>query len=160
MFENKIKCFDVLVFILSTGIAFTQCYGEPNIGAIPIATKWEHEAASPTQINPIESVYLMYCPASQMKGTAFLLSDGMIVTNNHVVKECTKDNIVAFSSSAKRITFEKMITDPVRDLAVLRPSQHLDGGLNLGSEDPLRLGEAVYTFGYPYIDDGPAPLLS
>jgi hypothetical protein len=50
---------------------------------MPVSTQWSLDAASPVQRNAINSVLWMYCPASQMKGTSFLLKTGLVVTNNH-----------------------------------------------------------------------------
>jgi S1-C subfamily serine protease len=75
-----------------------------------------------------------------MKGTGFLLSNGLIVTNNQV--GCTKDEMIANPlSNAEKFGFTKMVTDPDRDLALLHPAKHLSGELELApsDEDPLRL---------------------
>lgn len=77
------------------GITVVTAHGQgaPDSTMIPVATRWVPEAANPVQRNSIKSVFLMYCPATQMKGTSFLLNTGIIVTNNHVVKGCTKDDL-------------------------------------------------------------------
>ena len=47
-----------------------------------------------------------------------------------------------------------------RDLALLRPTSHLEGGFELGSDVSPTVGTTVTTWGYPLIYNGPAPLLS
>jgi hypothetical protein len=136
---------------------------EPNRpGTIPTAVQWTINAAGPVQRVTIKSVFLLYCPKTQSKGTGFLLTNGLIVTNNHVVEGCTKDEMIANPWSAKeQFGFTKMATDANRDLALLHPAKHLSGGLELAAtnQDP-RLGSEVETWGFPLTHNGPAPLLS
>lgn len=127
---------------------------------MPVSTQWSLDAASPVQRNAIKSVFLMYCPISQMKGTSFLLKAGLVVTNNHVVKDCTKDNLEARSPLGKKITFSVLVTDSIRDLAVLRPAERLQGGLELAADANPPLETAVSTFGFPLSFNGPPPILS
>jgi len=95
-----------------------------------------------------------------MKGTGFLLSDGLIVTNNHVVEGCTAEEMRANPFDAVGFGFSKMATDKNVDLALLNPSRRLSGGLELGPNRDSPLGSAVSTWGFPLTYNGPAPLLS
>jgi Trypsin-like peptidase domain len=126
----------------------------------PTAAQWTLNAVRPVQRMTVKSVFLLYCPKTQMKGTGFLLNSGLIVTNNHVVEGCTAQDMLAVPFSAQQFGFTKMATDSGIDLALLRPSKHLNGGLELGTdEDPL-IGTQVSTWGFPLTYNGPAPLLS
>jgi S1-C subfamily serine protease len=127
---------------------------------VPVATQWVLDAAGPTQRNSITSVFLLVCPVTQKKGTAFLLSSGMVVSNEHVVHGCDTTNLFGSTPKADRITFRKIVVDADRDLALLRPAVALKGGLELGSDVDPKLGSAVSTLGFPLIYNGPAPLLS
>ncbi len=152
----------LLACILVLGLEILPCMVQESVKpeTTPTAVQWTLDAAGPTQRGAIKSVFLMYCPKTKMKGTGFLLSDGLIVTNNHVVEGCTAGEIKANPFGAQEFGFERMATDKDVDLALLRPSKHLDGGLELGSDlDPL-LGTSVNTWGFPLIYNGPAPLLS
>ncbi len=82
---------------------------------LPAAVQWTLGAATPVQRTAITSVFLLYCPKTHMKGTGFLLKNGLIVTNNHVVEGCTKDDMLADPLSNK-FGFTKMATDANRDL--------------------------------------------
>ena len=73
---------------------------------------------------------------------------------------CEVGDLTATSSSGDPITFSKMATDPTRDLALLKPTKHINGGLNFGNESSLKEGDQVTTWGFPLIYNGPAPLLS
>jgi hypothetical protein len=144
------------VFFASLGWAQSQ---ETAIGT-PTATKWVLDAAGPTQHNLIKSVFLMVCPATQKKGTSFLLTIGVVVTNAHVVRGCTESNLYAVTPLGKRLTFSRLVTDPERDLAVLHPNEKVEGGLELGADSEPSLGHTVSTWGFPLIYNGPAPILS
>jgi S1-C subfamily serine protease len=152
----------LLACILVFGLEILPCMGQESgkPDTTPAAVQWTLDAAGPTQRNAIKSVFLLYCPKTQMKGTGFLLSDGLIVTNNHVVEGCTAEEIRANPFGAQEFGFEKMATDKDVDLAVLRPSKHLMGGLELGADQDPLLGTSVNTWGFPLMYNGPAPLLS
>jgi hypothetical protein len=127
---------------------------------IPVSTQWLMDAAGPKQRGAIKSVYLLVCPNTNRKGTAFLLKDGIMVTDNHVIEGCSSADLWAMSPMGARITFSKIVTDKNRDLALLRPTSHLEGGFELGSDVSPTVGTTVTTWGYPLIYNGPAPLLS
>jgi len=95
-----------------------------------------------------------------MKGTGFLLVDGLIVTNNHVVEGCTAEDMKANPFGAQEFGFSKMATDKDVDLALLHPSKHLNGGLEIGPDRDSPIGTSVSTWGFPLTYNGPAPLLS
>ncbi len=145
---------------LSVGTMSIQAQNTPETDGVPTATRWMLDAAGATQRSSMKSVFLMVCPTSQKKGTSFLLKMGVVVTNAHVVKGCTERDLFAMSPLGKRITFSKLVSDSDRDLAILRPSEKLEGGLELGSDDNPALGTAISTWGFPLIYNGPSPLLS
>jgi hypothetical protein len=56
----------------------------------------------------------------------------VIVTDNHVVASCTKDEMLTDPwSASEQFGFTKTATDSDRDLPLLRPAKHLSGGLEL-----------------------------
>jgi S1-C subfamily serine protease len=85
----------------------------------------------------------MLCPATQKKGTGFLIDSGQIITNEHVVNGCTAANMEAYAPTGRTVHFTGMTVDADRDLAVLRPSEKLSGGLPLGSDTALSLAARV-----------------
>jgi hypothetical protein len=127
---------------------------------VPTATRWTVDAASSDQRGSIKFVFLMVCPVTQKKGTSFLLSSGIVVTNDHVVKGCSAGDLYADTPLGKRLKFRKLISDGERDLALLRPSEPVQGGMDLGSDDGLTLGSQLTTWGFPLIYNGPSPILS
>jgi S1-C subfamily serine protease len=152
----------LLACILVLGLEMLPCIGQESAkpDTIPTAVQWTLDAAGPTQRAAIKSVVLLYCPKTQMKGTGFLLSVGLIVTNNHVVEGCTAGEMRANPFGAQEFGFSKMATDRDVDLAILNPSKQLTGGLELGPDQDSPLGTSVNTWGFPLTYNGPAPLLS
>jgi hypothetical protein len=81
------------------------------------------------------------------------------VTNAHVVNGCTEHDLYAVTPLGKRLTFSRVVSDPNRDLAALRPTEKIRGGLELGLNDDPPLGTTVTTWGFPLIYNGPSPIL-
>lgn len=127
---------------------------------IPVSTKWTLDAAGEAGRIAIDSVFLIHASKTNEKGTGFLLTNGVIITNNHVVKDNPSNEIFAYSSSNQKIEFSNSILDPIRDLAALIPKEKLKGGLVLGSDQSIQVGMMVSTWGFPLMYNGPAPLLS
>jgi S1-C subfamily serine protease len=147
----------VLVAIAIAGHA--QVPPGSNSG-VPVATQWTLDAATAIQRTRIKSVFMMVCPATQKKGTGFLIDSGLIVTNEHVVNGCTAAQMEANPPTGGVVHFTSVTVDSERDLAVLHPKERLSGGLSLGSDTALRLESKVTTWGFPLIYNGPAPILS
>jgi hypothetical protein len=128
--------------------------------SIPISTKWLLDSAGETGRSMVKSVYMLVCPKTQQKGTAFLLRTGLIISNWHVVEGSAVSDLFAMSSEGKQILFENMVTDQNRDLVALKPRQPLTGGLSIQEEGNIQVGAQVATWGYPLGYNGPAPLLT
>jgi Trypsin-like peptidase domain len=150
----------ILFSLCGFGVLFCMAQESEKQDKTPTAVQWTLDAAGPVQRNAIKSVFLLYCPKTGMKGTGFLLSSGLIITNNHVVEGCTAGEIKANPFSGQEFGFTKMAVDKDVDLAVLHPSKTLIGGLELASDQDPPLGTAVNTWGFPLTYNGPAPLLS
>lgn len=118
------------------------------------------DAAGPQQREAIKSIFLVACPVTQVAGTGFLLDNGVIVTNAHVVKGCSNANAYALATDNRRVQFRKVISDEARDLALLVPTTPQGNGLKLSADtDPLP-GTEISTWGYPFLFNGTTPLLS
>ena len=126
----------------------------------PISTKWTLDAAGTIGRIAVESVYMIIGNATQEKGTGFLLTNGYIVTNEHVIRGNQSNQIVGTTSTGQQISFSNSIVDTQRDLALLKPTKEIDGGLGLGDDNNLEIGKMVSTWGFPLGYNGPAPLLS
>ena len=148
--------------ILLFGVTVLPCAAQETEkpDSVPTAVKWTLDAAGPTQRAAINSVVLLYCPKTNVKGTGFILRGGLIVTNNHVVEGCTAEEMKANPIGSEGFGFSKMVVDKGVDLALLRPSKHLTGGLDLAPDTDSEIGTSVNTWGFPLSYNGPAPLLS
>ena len=84
------------------------------------------------------------------QGTGFIISsDGLILTNNHVVEEA--DTIKVMLSDHREFIAKVIGTDPQTDVALI---QIKDGGnlpaIALGDSDALEVGEWVIAIGNPF----------
>lgn len=151
--------FLVLLIFLYADIAMSQSIDSTQENS-PIATQWLLDAVGDSGKLAVTSVYMIYCSKTKSKGSGFLLRNGVIITNEHVVTGCVASEIIGISASNTRIAFNKLTIDSNRDLAALFPTQPLIGGLTLGDDKGIQPGQLVYTWGYPLGYNGPAPLLS
>ena len=127
---------------------------------IPISTRWLLDAVGETGRGAITTIFMIYCPATNEKGTGFLLANNRIITNEHVIRGCAANQIHGRSSFGESIRFTHIIIDRDRDLAILTPSVNIEGGLRLSIDDNIEVGTMVSTWGYPLGYNGPVPLLS
>jgi putative serine protease PepD len=88
----------------------------------------------------------------QAEGSGVILSsDGLILTNNHVVADVGQGSKVQVKfSDGKTATATIVGTDPATDLAVVR-AENVSGltKATLGDSDKLRVGDAVLAIGSP-----------
>lgn len=77
-------------------------------------------------------------------GSGFAIGDGsLIVTANHVVKDCSAINIPDVGSA------KVLRSDPKADIAIVKPNRPLGVGLRFRSGHPVKLGEEVVVIGFP-----------
>jgi Trypsin-like peptidase domain len=133
--------------------------GEPP-DSLPAATRWVLDTSSSVERTAIESTYIIICPKTALKGSAFLVDNGIIVTNAHVVAGCTANELDVRSAAGKRVTISALRLDALRDLAALTPDHPISGGLPLAETSALSIGTQVRTWGHPLGYNGPPPLLS
>src|ERR1035438_1610854 len=60
-------------------------------------------------------------------GSGFLLESRIVATNAHVVATCTEKTLIGISTANIRVRFSRVISDKVRDLALLVPAEKLTG---------------------------------
>jgi S1-C subfamily serine protease len=80
-------------------------------------------------------------------GTGFMVAEGRVMTNNHVVAEC--GSMVARNAQGARVPARVLVTDRRRDLALLAVPPELGPPLTFRDAPPVRRGEGVVTYGYP-----------
>lgn len=89
-------------------------------------------------------------------GTGFILSDNVIITNNHVIEGKGKLTVVS-SNSSKRYEAEVIYTDSVVDLAVIKlkdwnkfDAEEHPVNLTLGDSELSKEGSKVVIVGHPW----------
>ncbi|MDO9529196.1 MAG: serine protease [Syntrophales bacterium] len=149
----------ILVLSLSYAKLISQIEGKMEDYS-PTATQWLLNAVGDSGKTAIKSVYMIYCKKTASKGSGFLLKDGPIITNEHVIRDCQANDIIAISPTGVKFAIKDVKIDTARDLAALIPQQKLSDGVLLGDDADISAGEIVWTWGYPLGYNGPAPLLS
>lgn len=84
--------------------------------------------------------------AQVSSGTAFAVAPGFLITNQHVIAECSSVDVI---SPDGRRTASIVATDAQIDLALLRVSGIKGATARLRSPRNIRLGESVMVFGFP-----------
>ncbi len=106
----------------------------------------------PYMVDPWEDYYQM--PRDQeytMTGIGsgvIVSSDGMILTNNHVI--CEADKLEVVLQSGDRYPAEIIGTDPETDLAVIRIDAFDLPAIAIGDSDSLKVGQWILAVGSPF----------
>jgi len=80
-------------------------------------------------------------------GTGFIIdSDGIVLTNNHVVSDKSIDYTV-LTSEGKKYTVKKIARDPGNDFAILKVDAKGLPTLKFGDSDTLKVGQKVVAIG-------------
>jgi len=80
-------------------------------------------------------------------GSGFIISsDGLILTNKHVVSD-TKASYTVFTNDGKKYSAAVRARDPVQDLAVVKIDAENLSIIELGDSDQLELGQTVIAIG-------------
>ena len=80
-------------------------------------------------------------------GTGFVVADGRIMTNNHVVDECGR--MVVRNAAGARFPARVDVVDRRRDLALMTVPDSVGPALTFRDSPPVQRGEAVVTYGFP-----------
>lgn len=132
----------------------------PGMSQVPTSTQWIRDAVGDAGRQAVDSVYLIRAETTESQGTGFLLDNGYIVTNHHVIEGNDLNSISAHSAYGETVSIDGIDADHHRDLAVLEPDADLGDGLRLEIGDSIKPGSQVTTWGYPIGYAGPSPLLS
>ncbi|MGI8708432.1 MAG: S1C family serine protease [Actinomycetota bacterium] len=76
-------------------------------------------------------------------------SEGIIITNNHVVQDATEVRVVFNDQEHDAMDGTVVGVDPERDLAVVQVKAHDLTPIEIGRSDALELGDDVIAIGYP-----------
>ncbi|MEO1193065.1 MAG: DegQ family serine endoprotease [Pseudomonadota bacterium] len=88
-------------------------------------------------------------PATALGSGVIVSSDGLIVTNHHVIRQA--ESITVALSDLRQFEAEVVLTDESTDLAVLRiDAEESLPHLRLGDSDDLEVGDLVMAVGNPF----------
>ena len=80
-------------------------------------------------------------------GTGFVVLEGRVLTNNHVVAECAR--LVVRNAAGQKVPARVLATDRQRDLAVMSVPNAVGPALTFRDQPAVRRGESVVTYGFP-----------
>ena len=80
-------------------------------------------------------------------GTGFVVADGRVLTNHHVIDDCGR--VVVRGASGTRVSARVQASDRRRDLALLNVPAGVGPALTFRDQPPVRRGEDVVTYGFP-----------
>jgi serine protease Do len=86
-------------------------------------------------------------PLPLSSGTGFLVANGRVLTNNHVVEHCGR--MLARNTQGREMTARVDVTDSQRDLALLSLAEDFAPSLTFRSAPDIRRGDTVVTYGFP-----------
>ncbi|WP_293941968.1 MULTISPECIES: Do family serine endopeptidase [unclassified Sphingobacterium] len=139
---------------------FTQASAAVAPGVVHIKTTYSRKGSQQSQGSPFDMFEeffgmpqgggrrQMQAQPVQASGSGVIISDdGYIVTNNHVVEDADKIEVVL---TDKRTYEAKLIgRDPNTDIALLKVAGKGLPVVKLGNSDNVNVGEWVLAFGYP-----------
>lgn len=159
----------VAVAVVSGGIGAAVVAGQSDPAPIAQSAVTQEPSTRPAASAPagsVEEVAAKVMPSvvklqidtgnSSGEGSGIVLtSDGLILTNNHVVSEAASGNgrgtraTVSFSNG-QTVPFEVVGTDPAGDIAVVR-AQRVSGltPITIGSSADVQVGQNVVAIGSP-----------
>ena len=125
-----------------------------SLGTVPPAlTNRPADSVAGIAARVLPSVVMIKVNGDEGTGSGFIISDGYIITNNHVV---TLDGAVSHSSlqvvfnGGQTASARLVGADPYSDIAVLRLAQPLRlPALTLGNSASAEIGDPVVAFGSP-----------
>lgn len=96
----------------------------------------------------IHNIFYQAVPVGGMGSGTIISSDGLILTNNHVVGGVEKINVTLHSNQVVEGTIVGASTS--QDIAVIKIPVHDLPVAALGDSDRLRVGQRVYAIGNPF----------
>lgn len=87
-----------------------------------------------------------FSAVAQSSGSGFFINSAWVMTNDHVVEDCTRIEVGGFG------TAQDVLRDPGNDLAVIRLAQPFRGQALQFRIEAARLAENLHAIGYPLSD--------
>ena len=124
----------VLLTLVNTSIAFSQSAKEIAKNSLPstVSLVMEDNHKQPVSL-----------------GSGFIVADGKIVTNLHVIEGAKYGSVFVNGSSKKHKIEGYLAIDKENDLAILSVPSISDSALPLGNSSMPEVGERIYAIGNP-----------
>ncbi len=101
-----------------------------------------------TVYTSVPEISLFFGPrVLQGAGSGFIVREGLVATNAHVVARAKEINLVFSDGSSSR--GRVLAADPMRDLALVEADTSNFPAARLGDSDGVRVGEVVFAVGSP-----------
>lgn len=126
----------IIAFALSLPVLPAQAAKPPPLGA-----------DEPLPGKPALSTAPLPAGKAVSSGSGFIVGDGRILTNNHVVDGCR--GMAARNSGGQRVPARVVAADPRRDLALLTVPSGFGPAVIFRDSPPVQRGESVITYGFP-----------
>lgn len=126
----------------------------------PISTQSTLNSATMLPTQTILSVVIVVSNATSQKGTGWLASNKHIVTNEHVIRGSSAENIVIQFSDGVTHPVTKIVSDGYTDLAILELSKEVTYAPLKIDTKQLDIGDQIYAWGHPLGYSGPPPILT
>ncbi len=96
----------------------------------------------------VHNVFYQAVPVGGMGSGTIIDSDGLILTNNHVVGGAEKINVTLWNNQVLEGTLAGSC--PIHDIAVVKVKSKELEPAQLGDSEELRMGQRVYAIGNPF----------
>ena len=116
-----------------------------NLACQRIAEGPPPAAAPKTEANPAPKPVVR----GSTSGSGIIVSEGQVLTNHHVVRECDAHEIIDGNNAVHSATLQA--SDTLRDLALLSVEKRFANIARVRSDATPKLGEAVTVVGYPLV---------
>jgi hypothetical protein len=94
-------------------------------------------------------VVLVLVDGGQYSGTGFVIADGEVITNRHVVAGAREIELHFHDERVESVDVESVLADSVRDLAFIKVDTGDAPPIAFGDDDALRRGQKLITVGFP-----------
>ena len=137
--------------VLGNGVAWADRNDGLPPKPPPLGADDRHAAPNPGRIAPDRVSPDGNAPRSgeqpTSSGSGFVVAEGRVMTNNHVVNDCGR--VAVRTPSGQRLAARVGPTDRRRDLALLTVPVEVGPPLPFRDNPAIRRGEMVITYGFP-----------
>ncbi|MGE5533789.1 MAG: S1C family serine protease, partial [Bacillota bacterium] len=115
---------------------------------LDIIEKISKSVVNISTIKLVHNIFYQAVPVGGMGSGTIIDSDGLILTNNHVVGGAEKINVTLWNNQVLEGTIEGSCA--IHDIAVVKVEAKDLQSAQLGNSDKLRVGQKVYAIGNPF----------